>query len=121
MEHFDLSLWLKVGIGIAISSIGGGLAYVMRENDKGNKIVFWRVTLNMASSGFVGVLVTLLCEAMKVDPLWAAFATGVFGWLGANASIRLLERIAYEKLGIKLRANTDVRVEAAKAQEEDRP
>jgi hypothetical protein len=42
-------------------------------------------------------------------------------WLGANVTIRMLERIVYEKLGVKLRANTDKRVAAAKAQEEDRP
>ena len=93
----------------------------MRENDKGNPRNGWRVLTEIASSGLVGFLVVLLCQTMKVDPLRMGFIVGIFGWLGANVPIRLLERIVCERLGIKLRANTDKRVEAAKAQEEDRP
>ncbi|PNU02531.1 phage holin family protein [Novosphingobium guangzhouense] len=121
MDLHEIGEWLKYAFPVIIAAIGGGLGFVMRENDKGNRIVFWRVMLNMASSGFVGLLVSLLCEAMKMDQLWTGFAAGVFGWLGANVSIRLLERVAYERLGISLRTNTAQRVEAAKAQEEERP
>ncbi|MFC0684625.1 phage holin family protein [Novosphingobium clariflavum] len=120
MEHFSLSDWLtSLGYGL-LAGIAGGLGYVMRENDKGNPLNGWRALTEIASSGLVGFLVMLLCQAMKIDPLWTGFIVGIFGWLGANVSIRLLERIVYERLGIKLRANTDKRVEAAKAQEEDR-
>jgi hypothetical protein len=46
----------------------------------------------------------LLCLAIGLDPLWNGPIVGLFGWLG-----------------VKLRANTDKKVAAAKAQEEDRP
>ncbi|PNU05866.1 hypothetical protein A8V01_14630 [Novosphingobium guangzhouense] len=106
---------------MAVAAAGGGLGHVMRESDKGNKILRWRVLLNMAASGFVGLLVTFLCQAVKLDDLWTGFVVGVFGWLGATVSIQLLERIVYKKFGIPLRANTDRRVDGAKAQEEERP
>ncbi len=121
MEHFSLSDWLTSIGYVVLSAVAGGLGYVMRENDKGNSLNFWRAVTEISSSGLVGFLVMLLCRAMAIDPLWTGFIVGIFGWLGANVSIRLLERIVYERLGIKLRANTDKRVEAAKAQEEDRP
>ncbi|MBO9724300.1 MAG: phage holin family protein [Novosphingobium sp.] len=119
MEHFSLSDWLTSFGYALLSAFAGGLGYVMRENDKGNKLNGWRALTEIAASGLVGFLVMLLCRAMEIDPLWTGFIVGVFGWLGANVSIRLLERIVYERLGIKLRANTDKRV--AKAQEEERP
>lgn len=119
MEHFSLSDWLTSLGYVLLSAVAGGLGYVMRENDKGNKLNGWRALTEVAASGLVGFLVMLLCRAMEFDPLWSGFIVGIFGWLGANVSIRLLERIVYERLGIKLRANTDKRVEAAKAQEEE--
>lgn len=118
MEHFNLSDWLTSLGYTMLAAMGGLLGYVMREHDKGNELNGLRALWEAASSGFVGFLVMLLCRAMDLDPLWSGFIVGIFGWLGANASIRMLERFAYEKFGIKLRANTDKRVEAAKAREE---
>lgn len=114
MEHFSLSDWLTAAGYTLLAAAGGLLGYVMREHDKGNPLTAWRAVAEALSSGFVGFLVMLLCRAMGVDPLWSGFIIGVFGWLGANVTIRLLERIVYERLGIKLRENTDKRVEAAK-------
>lgn len=117
MEHFSLSDWLtSVGYTL-LAAVGGLLGYIMREHDKGNELSALRALTESVSSGFVGFLVMLLCRAMAVDPLWSGFVVGIFGWLGANVSIRLLERLVYERLGIKLRANTDRRVAAAKDRE----
>lgn len=121
MEQFSWSDWLTATGYTLLAAVGGLLGYVMREHDKGNPLSGLRALTEAVSSGFVGFLVMLLCRAMGLDPLWTGPVVGVFGWLGANVSIRLLERIVYEKLGIKLRANTDKRVAAAKSQEEGRP
>ncbi|MEE4452851.1 phage holin family protein [Novosphingobium resinovorum] len=118
MEHPDWGLWAKVLFFMGVASLGGGLGHVMRESDKGNRILFWRVLLNMAGSGFVGLLVTFLCRAMKLDDLWTGFVVGVFGWLGATVSIQLLERVVYKKLNIPLRANTEQRVTAQDQEEQ---
>lgn len=109
MEHFSTTDWLASLGNVALAVVGGLLGYIMREHDKGNPLNWWRAVLEAMSSGFVGVLVLLLCRAMNVDELWTGFAVGMFGWLGANASIRLLEGLVYRKLGVKLRENTDKR------------
>jgi len=121
MENFSLSDWLTSVGYFLLAAFGGLLGYVMREHDKGNEMNGPRAATEAVASGFVGFLVMLLCRAMALDPLWTGPIVGLFGWLGANVTIRMLERIVYEKLGVKLRANTDKRVAAAKAQEEDRP
>ena len=120
MENFNWSDWLTSAGYTLLAALGGLLGYIMREHDKGNPLNGWRMAAETAGSGFVGFLVMLLCFAMGFDPLWSGFIVGVFGWLGANVSIRLLERFVYEKLGIKRRENTDKRIEAAKARETDR-
>jgi hypothetical protein len=118
MEHFDLSDWLSA-IGYTIlSGIGGLLGYVMRENDKGNPLTGLRAAVQGFSSAFVGFLIYLLCRAIGIDSLWVGPIVGVFGWLGATVTIQMLERVVYERLGLKLRENTDRRVAAAQDQEE---
>lgn len=104
MEHFSLSEWLTSAGYTVLAAVGGLLGYVMREHDKGNPLSGWRALTEALSSGFVGFLVMLLCRAMGFDPLWSGFVVGIFGWLGASVSIRLLERVVYEKLGVRLRA-----------------
>lgn len=117
MEQFSLSDWATAAGYTLLAALGGALGYVMREHDKGNPLNGWRALTEAAGSGFVGFLVMLLCRAMGLDPLWSGFVVGIFGWLGANVSIRFLERIVYERFGVKLRANTDKRVAAARQEE----
>lgn len=114
MEHFNLSDWLASAGYTVLAAIGGLLGYIMREYDKGNELSGFRACVQALSSGFVGFLVMLLCQAMGLSAVWTGPVVGMFGWLGANVTIQLLERIVYEKLGVKLRANTDKRVESAK-------
>src|SRR5690606_3855986 len=101
--YFSLSDWLSLLGHALLAAVGGLLGYVMREHDRGHRLQMWRAVTEALSSGFVGLLVMLLCRAMEIDPLWSGFVAGLFGWLGANASIRMLERIAYEKFGLDLR------------------
>lgn len=83
-----------------LAAFGGLLGYLMRTLDKGHRVSYGRALIESASAGFVGGLVTLACMAMKLDPLWSGVIVGVFGWLGATASIRFLETMIFKRLGI---------------------
>ncbi len=113
MEHFSFSEWLTSLGYAALAAVAGLLGHIMRELDAGRQLNPLRVVAETLGSGLVGFLVMLLCRAMGFDPLWSGFVVGIFGWLGASASIRIVERIAYGKLGVT--------VKSADQSEGDRP
>jgi len=82
------------------SAFGGFLGYVLRQMDAGSKVSLWRAVAEALAAGFVGILVMLMCEAMHLSVQWTGVMVGVCGWLGATASIRLLERVVRTKLGV---------------------
>lgn len=92
--------WLqKVLMYVSLAVIGGALGHVMRTAD-GGRIRWGRVLLEAASAGFVGFLMLLMCNAYGLADEWTGLLVGVSGWLGANTSIGLLEKVVYNKLGL---------------------
>lgn len=93
--------WLfKTTAYALLAAFGGSLGYIMRTVDKKEKIVWWRAALEGFAAGFVGLLVMFICQELKLSPGYTGVIVGVCGWLGANATIRLLEGIVRKKLGI---------------------
>lgn len=90
----------KAAAYIAFSAFGGMLGFIMRCLDRKQPVSFWRVSLEGASAAFVGLLVLLLCNAVHLSQEWTGVIVGVCGWLGASATIRLLESVVRNKLGI---------------------
>lgn len=82
------------------AALGGLLGCVLRAMDAGVKVSVWRAVIEAISAGFVGVLVMLICQATHLSPQWTGVMVGVCGWLGATASIRLLEQVVRRKLGV---------------------
>lgn len=82
------------------AAVGGFLGYVLRALDAGTRVSMWRAVIEAAAAGFVGVLVMLVCQATHLGPQWTGVMVGVCGWLGATASIRMLERVVRKKLGV---------------------
>jgi hypothetical protein len=109
VEDFNLRDWVIAAAYTVLAALGGLLGHAMREHDLGRKVQLRSALVESLSSGFIGFLTLLLCRAMSVDPLWSGFIVGIFGWLGARVSIRLLEKIVYNRLGVKLRSDTEKR------------
>ena len=82
------------------AGIGGLLAYVLRTLNSNERPTWLRAIVEAASSGFIGLLAMLACKAMGLDWRWSGVIVGVFGWLGAEASIMMLAKIVRKKLGI---------------------
>lgn len=82
------------------ASVGGALAYVLRALNQNEKPRWFRAAIEALSSGFVGLIAMLACKAMGLDWRWSGVIVGVFGWLGAEASIAMIARLVRRKLGI---------------------
>ena len=96
-ENFN---WLVATFYSAFAAMGGLLGHLMRAVDKGDELNLTRAALETFGAAFVGSLVTLACMAAELNPLWSGTVVGVAGWLGASASIRVLEIVIYKWLKI---------------------
>ena len=90
----------RMMIYAAFSSIGGILGYLMRMLEHGSPIKLPMAIVEGLASGFVGLLMYMLCHQLALSQEWTGVIVGVSGWLGANATLRILELIVYKKLGI---------------------
>lgn len=91
--------WMKATAYVAFSAVGGMLGFCMRQVDRKEPFSFLRCLLEGAGAAFVGLLVLLICQAMNLSPQWTGVIVGVCGWLGASATIRMLESLVRNKLG----------------------
>ena len=95
----NVGIWEIVIFGF-IAAVGGLLGYLMRALNNNWKITYGRAAVECASSGFVGILAMLACKALDIDWMWSGVIVGVFGWLGAEASIAVFTKLVRKKLGI---------------------
>lgn len=101
MGDFDYVWWAKACAFVMLAAIGGMLGYVMRTLDNAGVPLKWsRTLLEGFASGFVGMLVMLLCHVLGFNDQWTGVVVGVMGWLGANVSIRILESKVLKQLGL---------------------
>lgn len=96
----DLNWFLKAAAYAVFSSLGGVLGHLMRSVDKKQKVTFGRTAMEGLAAGFVGLLVLLLCQAMGLSEQWTGVVVGVSGWLGASATIRMLEAAVRKRLSL---------------------
>lgn len=107
--------WLKAIAYAAFASFGGFMGHVMRTFDNRERIQWGRGLVEGVAAGFVGLLVLFVCQAMDLSEQWTGVIVGVSGWLGANASIRMLEQVVFKKLGI------DVNPDQLRERKDDHP
>jgi hypothetical protein len=92
--------WFQAFAYAAFAAFGGFMGHLVRTLENGKPISWGRACLESASAGFVGLIVLMMCQAMGLSMQWTGVIVGMAGWLGASATIRLVERVAYKKLGI---------------------
>ena len=93
--------WLRAVAYTLFAAFGGVMGHLMRTIDKKERISWGRAFVESAAAAFVGVIVLLICGAMGLSEQWTGVIVGVSGWLGANATIRMLEGMVRKKLGIE--------------------
>lgn len=113
---YPASIYLLV-LGIAIL---GGLVDRLQRMVGGKTPHCWRCALvrlsvDALTSGFCGLLIFWLCEAMNVPFMWAAPIIGMGGHMGCRA-LFLMERIAIQRLE---RYAGDVEAENKQEQDSD--
>jgi hypothetical protein len=96
-----LLTWLKMIVYALFAAVGGFLGHLMRTIDARKKIKWGHSALQGIAAGFVGLLVFFACRALNLSEQWTGVIVGLAGWLGANASIRMLEKVVFKKLGIE--------------------
>lgn len=101
---FDGWKWLGL---VVLAAVGGVLSKLMTTMKAGAPVLFWPTFVQGMSSGFVGLLLMWLCESAHLSFQWTAVTVGVGGWLGAEASIQLIQRLVYSKVGLNNRSQDD--------------
>ncbi len=93
--------WIRILAYASFAAMGGFMGHLMRTLDSREKLQWSRAMLEGIAAGFVGLLVLFACQAMQLSEQWTGVIVGVCGWLGASASIRVLESVIFKKLGIE--------------------
>lgn len=94
MEHSREILYL------VFAAFAGLLGHLMRKVRAKEKISWFVATLEALASGFVGIMSLLFCSVMNLNEAWTGLVVGVMGWLGANATMSILELAIYRRLGL---------------------
>jgi hypothetical protein len=97
----ELLFLLRAAVFTVFAGVGGLLAYLLRCLNSGEKAHFGRAMIEMLSSGFFGAVMILACMSFKVDIYLAGALAGVFGWLGAEASMLFIKKLINKRFGIK--------------------
>lgn len=108
------SWWIKAAAYAGLAMFGGTIGYAMRMLDSKSPISLGRAVLEGLAAGFVGFLVMLVCNATGFSEEWTGVIVGVAGWLGANASIRMLEKVVFRRIDMEPPAEGKEPADAAK-------
>ena len=106
---------------IALGMFAGAIGYIQRQLAGNKPIGKLQVLVEALGAGLVGYLLMLVCVELGLSPNWTGTIVGTGGWLGASASIRIIERYVFRKLGV---TNDDFKradrtLENGRRQEED--
>ncbi|MDI2145886.1 phage holin family protein [Pseudomonas sp. ITA] len=93
-----LEALLHSWIYILIAAVGGVLGHMMRKLGVREKVTMSETLLQGVGAAFAGYLVLLACHSFAVPPEVAGVVIGLCGWLGADASLSIMQNYIYKKL-----------------------
>lgn len=101
--------WLRTGAYALFAACAGALGYVMRTMDAHEKVNWKRALVEFFASALVGYLSMLICRSMGMSFELTSVTVGICGWLGAAASIQVLQKFVWKNLGLTNRSTQDVK------------
>jgi hypothetical protein len=95
-----LEALLHSWVYILIAAIGGVLGHMMRKLSIREKVNMGETLLQGVGAAFAGYLMLLGCRSFSLPPEVAGVVIGLCGWLGADASLSIMQNYIYKKLQI---------------------
>lgn len=92
--------WIQLAAVAAFAAVGGAIGSVLRAMDAAEPLSLTKAFVEFVAAGFVGALSGLLCTAWGLSLVWTTFIAGTFGMLGARATIQVMQRFVWTKLGL---------------------
>ncbi|HHW4679764.1 MAG TPA: phage holin family protein [Xylella sp.] len=99
--------WWKEAFYAGLAMVAGTLGYLMRTLDNGEKPTWTRVLIEAGAAGLVGLCAMWVCESLEMSQKLTAVTVGVFGWLGASASLEFIQGFVLPKVGASRRHTDD--------------
>lgn len=100
---------LRTAAFALFAACAGALGYIMRTMDAHEKVNWKRALVEFLSSGLVGYLSMLICRSMGMSFELTSVTVGICGWLGAAASIQVLQKFVWKNLGLTNRSAQDAK------------
>lgn len=88
------------GFGALFALLCGLVGYLHRQVTSKRRISLLEAFVRGLGSAITGSLVMMACLALKIEMAWAGVIVGTFGWLGADVTMVLLEKIVHKRLGL---------------------
>lgn len=97
MDHFlnEMRDWISYLMWGLFSTFGGGVGYVLRSP----KVNLRDFIIESVGAGFVGMLVSMGCQASSLDTHYTGIIVGVSSLTGARASLRVMQSVIGKRLG----------------------
>ena len=83
----------QIGVAALFSAFCGLAGYLHKKSKSKEKIVLAEALVRALGSGVTGAILIMACQSMEIDPMTTGAIIGTCGWLGADASVKLLHGI----------------------------
>ena len=100
LEQLDEAF--KILMFTLLATFAGMVGY-LKKNYRSFKWQYFLI--ETVASGFVGLLITLVCMSSSIDPYFTGALAGVAGYLGADTAKHILYNLIRTRTGIDIDEN----------------